>query len=148
MRNLLFILSLYFLTGCYTHVAVKYPVKKPTYQVTHLLAVDSKGDTTQVNVNNFRPTFYNNPTYYSDWRFYWDNRWVTPYSYYRFYYRPYQPIYVYYPYPSWNTQSGNQRPQPKVDKPSQPRSTGTTRTQPKKSDDSKRRYRTENRNDN
>lgn len=145
MRCLLFILSLFFLTGCYTHVAVKYPVKQPRYEVTHLLATNSNGDTTQVHINDFRPIYYNNPTYYSEWRFYWDNRWISPYSYYRFYYRPYQPIYVYYPYPSWNIQSGNQYPKPRVSKPSQPRSSGTTRVNPstpKPNTDSNRRVRT------
>jgi hypothetical protein len=128
MRNLLFILSLLFLTGCYTQLKITYPVKQPRYQVTHLLATNSNGDTTQVHISNFKTIYYNNPTYYSEWKFYWNNRWISPYSYYRYYYRPYQPIYVYYPYPSWNIQSGNQKPQPKVETPFRPRSSGVTRS--------------------
>lgn len=123
MKPLLFILSLLFLTGCYTQVQYVKPDK-----VTHVLATNNTGDTVKVDIHSFKTIYYDNPTYYNEWRFYWRDNWVTPYSYYRYYYRPYQPIWIYYPYPSWDIYTGNKRPEPKVNKPSQPRSTGTTRT--------------------
>lgn len=131
MKNILFALSLFLLTGCYSQIVYKYPVKKPTYQIpqpreiTHLLAVTGKGDTTQVDVDRFLLMYDKKPYYYSQWRFYWDNRWITPYSYYRFYHIPYQQIWVNYPYPSWEIHTGNKRPAVQV--PSKPRSTGTTK---------------------
>lgn len=129
---LFFLLSSLFLSGCYTSVHIQPPIKQQRTQITHLLAIDSKGDTVRVQPHDFRLLYNNNPTYYSEWRFYWRNNWITPYSYYRYYYRPYQPIYVYYPYPSWDINTGNKRPEPKVNKPSQPRSSGVTRQEPKR----------------
>jgi len=131
MKSILLTLSLFLLTGCYSQIVYKYPVKKPTYQIsqpqqiTSVLAVTGDGDTTQVDVSRFLLLYDRRPTYYSQWRFYWDERWMTPYSYYRFYHRPYQQIWVHYPYPSWDINTGNKRPE--VKKPSKPRSTGTTK---------------------
>ena len=133
MRYLL--LCIFFLTGCYTTVNYQRP-----NTVTSVLAVTAQGDTVQVPTYQFYTNYQERPSYYTDWRFYWNDMWYNPHNYYTFYNR-YPYVWTYTPYKT------NYNP-PKID--SKPRSSGTTtgrssektkseprttgRTQPQKSD--------------
>ena len=113
MKKLLLLIP-FLLTGCFTtydwssHTRVNQPQT--------VLAVTSLGDTVQVPINQFGVNYNSQPTYYTDWRFYWRGEWHPPYTYYRYYYVP-TPYRYYTPYKT------NYNP-PKID--SKPRSSGTT----------------------
>ena len=129
------VLFLLLTSGCYTSIQVR----NPQPQITHLLAVDSKGDTVRVQPHDFRLLYDRNPTYYSGWKIYHRNIWITPYSYYRYYYRPYQPRYAYYtPYTPPIVKKDSKTQQPRVNTPSQPRSSGTSTQQRTRNNESNR----------
>ena len=140
MKHILYILSLLLLTSCYTHIQTTNPDR-----VTHLLAINAAGDTTQVDINTFSVNYPARPVYYNDWLFYWNNQWISPYTYYHRHYIPYTYRRKWYsPYPTYNPKPTTyNQPTRRVEpqRESKPRGNGTT---PKKStrDDNKPSTRT------
>lgn len=108
----LFLITL--ISSCYTKVVI---VPTNPSSVTHILAVDSKGDTVKVSRSQFLLKYEVRPTYYEDWRFYYNDRWVPPYSYYTYQRR--------WSYSKVKTSTSNTS-QKSVD--TEPRSTGTTKS--------------------
>lgn len=62
---LLLILPLFMSCGVYT--------MNPQPKTTHILAVNSLGDTIRLPINTIISR--NNPNFYRNWRFYWGGRW-------------------------------------------------------------------------
>jgi hypothetical protein len=130
MKNYWLLLLLFLTSGCYTQVKhVSYSPNK----VTHVVALDSKGDTVNIDINQFYILYNNQPNYYYNWRFYHNHRWISPYSYYRYYYPRYSPV-VINTIPYYHTS-------PRVEqksKESTPRSSGTSTQQRTRNNESSR----------
>lgn len=99
MKKLFLIILLSVISsGCYSqlkvvHVNPPTPVHRPPVKV-----ITSTGVSTTVNVDTFLILYNSNPSAYSEWKFFWRDRWVSPYYYYRYYHTPYRPIWVHHPY--------------------------------------------------
>lgn len=88
MKKILLLLGILFMFSC---GSLSYPPP-----ITHILAVNSIGDTIQVPIEQIRyninySTGYN---YYNDWRFYYGNNWYWGYQYIPKHYH-------YYGYPTY-----------------------------------------------
>ena len=83
MRYFLILFGLILLTSCGS-----YRIQQRGPEITHVLAVTSKGDTIQVSTDYLQREFRTNPGTYSNWRFQWDNSWYYGYGWFN-YYNPY-----------------------------------------------------------
>lgn len=114
------------LTSCYS--TVNWPSR---YVEEDLTAVTATGDTLSISVHNSYNWYSKNSYYYDGWRFYYNQRWVTPDWYFTNYYiptyvtRPYP--YYYYPQPGIPLKTYPKKSYERRE--SKPRSTGKTTQQ-------------------
>ena len=80
-KYLLIILLLPFLFSCAVHDRTVQP------RITHVLAINSHG--TQVTVPIETIILRNDPYFYTNWQFFWGNRWYWGYNWYNHVYDPY-----------------------------------------------------------
>jgi len=127
MKKIILIIFFNFvLTGCYSQLVVK--EVEPVRTTSVVRATTPTGSVIDINTENFLVLYNRNPSFYSEWRFFWRDTWIPPYHYYRYYYRPYQPIWIYYPYPQQTVIS--LPPTKQVVTPSKPRSSGVSKNIP------------------
>jgi hypothetical protein len=118
---LILIILLVMLTGCMSSI---YKVRKDQIKVTHVLAIAENGDTLKIPIEAIKPNVIYNIIGYDYGRYY------RP----RYYYRPYNYIYDYYPYSYTTTinSSGNTfgistiRPTIQINVPSNNNNSGTS----------------------
>lgn len=125
MKNLSIILLLpimLLLTGCYTSIKVPISTYKPAYIPTYKVPIISPiGDTLYMDLDYFMTQYRSYPERYYDFRIYYQDQWMSPWVYKRYYYSPAPSVVIY------NTPAPSRPSSPAIKKESRPRSTGTTK---------------------
>jgi hypothetical protein len=85
------------LTSCNTQRNLK------SNEVTHILAINERGDTVQVPMSELRREFRNEyqPNQYNNWQFYWGSNWYWGNVWYPYYFIPHQYSYRYHYWDNW-----------------------------------------------
>lgn len=119
-KTFIFILLSLVLSSCFTMVKTPvYHSKTWTRATTDtIVVVNPQGQHVTLLLSDFGRTYVLTPTYYRGWKVLWSGRYISPSTYYQYYY-PQRTFIKPYPTPKSS-------PSASVDRPSQIRSSGTT----------------------